>query len=80
MVPFAIAPGCGYSTIVLNMIIAYVFFGLNELSRQLEDPFTEEPHSLALDALTRSCEVAVCEMLGEDAPFELEPDEVGLMM
>ena len=80
MVPFAIAPGCGYSTIVLNMIIAYVFFGLNELSRQLEDPFTEEPHSLALDALTRSCEVSVCEMLGEDAPFELEPDEVGLMM
>jgi putative membrane protein len=55
-------------TVLFTVVIAYCFFGLDELSQELEDPFGDEANDLALDALCRVCEIAVYEALGEPPP------------
>jgi len=40
-------------TALFNAILAYTFFGLHEVARQMETPFGEEEQSLPLDAISR---------------------------
>eukprot|EP00802_Teleaulax_amphioxeia_P021247 Tamp_21589.p1 GENE.Tamp_21589~~Tamp_21589.p1 ORF type:complete len:125 (-),score=19.58 Tamp_21589:575-949(-) len=53
LAPLAMAQDMGYYTALFNAILAYTFFGLDELARQLETPFGEEQQCLALDAICR---------------------------
>jgi putative membrane protein len=55
-------------------LVAYTFFGLDELARQLENPFGMEPQCLALGAVCRTIEIAAAEALGDEAPPPLKPD------
>ena len=81
LVPFAIAQDFGYYTILFNTIVAYTFFGLNELSRQLEDPFTNAPFSLPLTYLCRQVELLTAEFCEySDVPLEIAPQPTGLLM
>ena len=73
LAPFAMAQELGYYTALFNAILAYTFFGLDELARQLEAPFGEEQQCLALDAIATSIEVSVAEVLGVPGPVPLEP-------
>ncbi len=45
-----------------------LFFGLDALSEELEDPFGVASNDLALDALCRVCEISVFEALGDVPP------------
>ena len=46
-------------------MIAYTFFGLDELARQLETPFGLEPQCLPLDDMCRVIEAAAAQALGD---------------
>lgn len=75
LAPFAMAEEMGWFTPLFNAIIAYTFFGLDELSRQLASPFGEEPQCLALSAICRTIEISAAEALGDPAPAPLTPDD-----
>lgn len=73
LVPFAMVAESGWYTPLFNAILAYTFFGLDELSRQLEKPFANFPQCLAINAISRLIEISVCEALGKEPPEPLMP-------
>ena len=75
LLPLGLAASAGWWTPLFTAVIAYTFFGLDELSAELEDPFGLEPNDLALDGLCRVCEISVFEALGEPAPPMIPPEK-----
>jgi predicted membrane chloride channel (bestrophin family) len=72
LLPFAIAEAMGWWTPVFTIIVAYTFFGLDELARQIQEPFRDEPMCLALSAMSRVCEIDALEAMGEPTPPPLQ--------
>eukprot|EP00978_Attheya_sp_CCMP212_P030853 scaffold114797_cov51-Attheya_sp.AAC.10 len=66
--PFAMASIMGWWTPFFASIFAYTFFGLDELSRQIQEPFRDEPQCLALSAMCRTMEIDVSEALYPQKP------------
>ena len=64
----------GWWTPLFNAGLAYTFFGLDEVARQCEQPFGDEPQCLGLAALCRTIEISVAEALEEPAPEPFQPD------
>lgn len=73
LAPFAIVESMGWWTPVFAAILAYTFFGLDELARQIQDPFADEPSCLALSAMSRTVEIDTCEALEREVPPFLKP-------
>lgn len=68
LVPFAIAPTIGWWTPLFTAIVAYTFFGLDELAKEIQEPFRDRPMCLALSAMCRTIEIDALEILGEETP------------
>eukprot|EP00038_Savillea_parva_P000143 m.94429 g.94429 ORF g.94429 m.94429 type:complete len:316 (+) comp10048_c0_seq1:327-1274(+) len=62
LAPFAMAAELGWWTIVFNAVLAYTFFGLDELAAQLEEPFATGELCLALSAMCRLIDISVAEV------------------
>lgn len=74
LLPFGLVDTIGAWTPLIVTFIAYTFFALEELGAQIEEPFGTAPNDLALDALARTIENSLREMLGEwPLPAEYEP-------
>ncbi len=72
--PFALVSSVKTFTPVVAVFVAYVFFGLDTLGEQIEDPFGTDAADLPLDAISRMIEVNLRQALGEaDHPPLLEP-------
>jgi putative membrane protein len=56
LVPFAIADSVGWWTPVFTAIVAYTFFGLDQLAKEIQEPFRDRPMCLALSAMSRVIE------------------------
>ncbi len=55
-------------------MLAYAFFGLDALGDELEDPFGLTDNDLPLNAIARTIEIDLLEMLGEkELPEPLQP-------
>ena len=65
LAPFALASEMGFYTPLFNAIVAYTFFGLDELARQLESPFGVDHAGLPLDDMCSIIADSVHEALGE---------------
>ena len=65
LAPFALASEMGLYTPLFNAIVAYTFFGLDELARQLESPFGVEHAGLPLDDMCSIIADSVHEALGD---------------
>lgn len=73
--PFGIVGLVGTQTPFVCLMIAYVFFGLDAIGDEVEDPFGIEPNDLPLDAISRDIEIDVLQMLGEtDTPKPLQAE------
>ena len=70
--PFAIAEEMGWWTPFFTAIVAYTFFGLDELARQIQEPFGDEPMCLALSAMSRTIEIDALEALGHASPSPIQ--------
>jgi putative membrane protein len=79
LAPFAMASSMGWWTPIFTGMLAYTFFGLDEVARQIQEPFRDEPQCLALSAICRTIEIDVCEALRRDVPPPLEPVNAVLM-
>lgn len=73
LVPFGMVETAGWLTPVLAALIAYVFFGLAEVTEELERPFGETVNGLPLDAMCRIVEISMAPHLGQEPPAPFEP-------
>lgn len=65
LLPVGLVASGGFATPLITAIVAYAFFGLDELSQELEKPFGVTDNALALDAMTRALERECRQALGE---------------
>ena len=73
LVPFGLASSVGWFAPFVAAVVAYVFFGLDALSEELENPYGCEQNDLPLNALCRVNEISVAEALNETPPEALKP-------
>jgi len=73
LAPFGLASSVGWFAPFFAAVVAYVFFGLDALSEELENPFGCEHNDLPLNALCRVNEISVAEALNETPPEPLLP-------
>jgi putative membrane protein len=76
--PLGLVQTVGIFTPLVVFLVAHAFFGLDVIGEQIESPFDREPHDLPLDALARTIEIDLLQMLGEKAvpPPVLPEDRV----
>lgn len=68
LLPFALIDSTSWFAPVFASVVAYVFFGLQEVTNELEYPFLNVQNGLALDALCRTIEISMCEALDRPVP------------
>lgn len=68
MAPFAMVRSCGWFTPVVMAIIAYVFFGLDEVSHHLAIPFSDNSQSMPLTAMCNTIDISTRMAIGVDPP------------
>jgi putative membrane protein len=68
LLPFGLVDAIGPMTPVVVAFIAYTFFALEALASEIEEPFGTSPNDLPLDALSRTIESSLLDMLGEPLP------------
>lgn len=54
--PFALIADYGWATIIDTLLIAFVFFGIEEIGVEIEDPFGEDDNDLPLEQLCGTIE------------------------
>ncbi|MCK0140681.1 bestrophin family ion channel [Aliiroseovarius sp. F47248L] len=74
LLPFGLLGSVEWFAPVFAVVVAYVFFGLQAVTNELEHPFEPRPNGLPLDAMTRVIERTICDALGRDIPPEVQPD------
>ncbi|EFH12161.1 bestrophin family protein [Pseudoroseomonas cervicalis] len=80
LLPFGFVGTLGLATPAVVAILAYTFFGLDELADELEEPFGRAANDLPLDAMARLVEIDLREALGEeDLPAPLQPQRYVLL-
>jgi len=61
-------------TPMVTFLVCTAFFGLDSLGEEIEEPFGKHDNDLPLDAISRTIEVNLLQMLGEsDIPAPLQP-------
>ncbi len=73
LLPLALLDGPGWMAPVFVSIVAYVFFGLAEVTEELAHPFGQTANALPLSAICRTCDIALAAALDEPVPPPLQP-------
>ena len=73
ILPFALIDSTSWFTPLFAGIVAYVFFGLQAVTNELEQPFSNVQNGLPLDAMCRTVEISISESLGQEPPESLKP-------
>jgi putative membrane protein len=66
--PLALVKDFGWSTVVVTLIVAYLFFGIEEIGVEIEDPFSEDDNDLPLDRFCDTIEANVRAILADKLP------------
>ncbi len=76
LLPLSLAGYLGLWFVPLSFLIGYVFILLEYLGRHIENPFENHPNDTPLDALSRTIEINLKEILGDkDLPEKIKPLE-----
>jgi putative membrane protein len=79
LAPFGMVESLGWWTPAFTAILSYTFFGLDEVARQLQEPFLDYPLCIGMSAICRTIEVDVDEALGLPVVPKLQPRNSILM-
>lgn len=72
--PFVVVREIAEWTPLVVFIVSYAFFGLDDIGDEIEDPFEIAPNDLPLSAISRTIEINLRELLGEQPlPDFLQP-------
>lgn len=76
LLPLSLAGYLGLWFAPFSLLVGYVFILLEYLGRHIENPFENNPNDTPLDALSRTIEINLREVLGESQlPPAIEPQE-----
>ena len=64
--PFGIYDSVHQLTPVVTFLIAYAFFGLDAIGEEIEEPFGMDANDLSLNAISRTIEIDLRQILAED--------------
>jgi putative membrane protein len=70
--PFAIYREFGWATILATLIVAFIFFGIEEIGVEIEDPFEGEDNDIPLEAICGTIDRNLSALIG-DGEFALPP-------
>ena len=80
--PFALVAEFGWVSIIDTFLISYLFFGIEEIGVEIEDPFGVDANDLPLDNFCSMIESNLLDLVGDEPlpePSELtDPDAEGL--
>ncbi|QIE46028.1 hypothetical protein G5B38_11110 [Pseudohalocynthiibacter aestuariivivens] len=74
LIPFGLIETAGWLTPLFVAIMAYIFFGLAEVTEELAHPFGETVNGLPLDAMCRTIEISLAPHLGTPVPKPMQAD------
>lgn len=81
MLPYGMLYSTGPFVIAICIIVNFFFLMLESIAYSLQDPFKNTPNDTPMSALTRTIEINLLEMIGEEElPQKLLPDENGVLM
>lgn len=73
ILPFSMVKDFGYLTILASTVICFIFYVLDRVGRNNEDPFENKIQDTPMSALCRTIEINLMELLGEsELPKPLE--------
>ncbi len=61
-IPFAFGPDFGYATIIISMIVLYVFASIELIAEEIEDPFGTDDNDLPLDKICNTIKQNILEI------------------
>jgi len=73
LLPFALIDSTGWFAPIFAAVVAYVFFGLQAVTNELELPFRNVQNGLPVDSMCRTIEISVAEALDRTPPDSLSP-------
>lgn len=79
VLPFGVIDALHFLTPIAVFIIAYTFLGLDAVGDEIEDPFGADLNDLPLDAISRTIEVNLREMLEDETVPELLRPQGGVL-
>lgn len=72
--PFGLVDTVRWLTPAVVFLVSHAFFGLDVIGEEIGDPFDDDPNSLPLTAISRTIEINLRELLGEDdLPQPIQP-------
>jgi putative membrane protein len=66
--PFALVKDFGMATVLVTLLTAYIFFGIEEIGVEIENPFGLDENDLPLDRFCATIERDLLALIGEGAP------------
>ncbi len=74
--PFGLVETTGVLTPIVVLLISYAFFELDAIGDEIENPFGLQPNDLPLNAISRTIEINLLELINEpDRPEPLKPEQ-----
>jgi putative membrane protein len=71
--PFALVDSYGWGAIVGTLLVAYIFFGIEEIGVEIENPFDGDENDLPLDRICATIEKDLLGLIAEDKAAVGEP-------
>lgn len=75
LIPLSLIEASGWMTPLFTATVAYVFFGLAEVTEELVHPFGQTKNALPLDAICRAVEISMAPHLNRPVPEPLSPKD-----
>ncbi len=78
--PFGIVAEVREMTPLVTLLIAHAFLGLDAIGDEIEEPFGKHANDLPLDSITRTIEINLLEIAGEESVPDPLPSQDGLLL
>lgn len=73
VLPFGLVEGLGMLTPIASTSMSFIFMTLDRIGRDIETPFENTVHDTPMTSLSRTIEINLRQLLGDNHPKELNP-------
>ncbi|WP_069659008.1 bestrophin family protein [Arcticibacter eurypsychrophilus] len=78
--PFGMVKELGYLTIPISLIVTFIFLVIEQIAVEIQDPFASKDNDTPMTTISKSIEINLREMLGEEnLPIQITP-KTGVLM
>jgi ion channel-forming bestrophin family protein len=73
VLPFGLVEGLGLLTPIASTSLSFIFITLDRIGRDIETPFENTVHDTPMTTLSRTIEINLRQLMGDEHPRELHP-------